>query len=93
MGGQTFSSPNQTILGILGFAYKFGQPEAAVAPPPAAAPQAPSFMVFFDWDRSNLSAQALNTIQQAADTYKTKGSARRSRRPAATDKVGPDVDA
>ena len=33
-------------------------------PPPTAA--APSFMVFFDWDRSNLSEQALNTIRQAA---------------------------
>src|SRR3990167_1538797 len=36
----------------------------------------PSFMVFFDWDRSNLSAQALNTIKQAAAAYKTKGNAR-----------------
>ena len=33
-------------------------------------------MVFFDWDRSNLSAQALATIQQAANVYKTKGNAR-----------------
>jgi OOP family OmpA-OmpF porin len=36
----------------------------------------PSFMVFFDWDRSNLSAQALATIQQAANAFKTKGNAR-----------------
>ena len=36
----------------------------------------PSFMVFFDWDRSNLSQQALNTIKQAAAAYKTKGNAR-----------------
>ena len=33
-------------------------------------------MVFFDWDRSNLSAQAQSTIQQAAQAYKTRGSAR-----------------
>ena len=33
-------------------------------------------MVFFDWDRSNLSAQALNTIKQAANAFKTKGNAR-----------------
>ena len=33
-------------------------------------------MVFFDWDRSNLSEQALNTIKQAAGAYKTKGNAR-----------------
>jgi hypothetical protein len=32
-------------------------------------------MVFFDWDRSNLSAQALNTVQQAASAFKTRGSA------------------
>jgi hypothetical protein len=43
-------------------------------PPPAVAPQ--SFMVFFDWDRSNLSAQAVQTIQQAASAFKTRGSAR-----------------
>ena len=33
-------------------------------------------MVFFDWDRSNLSSQAQNTIQQAANAFKTTGSAR-----------------
>ncbi len=33
-------------------------------------------MVFFDWDRSNLSQQALTTIQQAANAFKTKGNAR-----------------
>jgi hypothetical protein len=33
-------------------------------------------MVFFDWDRSNLSAQAESTISQAANAYKTTGSAR-----------------
>ncbi len=36
----------------------------------------PSFMVFFDWDRSNLSAQALNTIKQVAAAFKLKGNAR-----------------
>ena len=33
-------------------------------------------MVFFDWDRSNLSQQALNTIKQAADAFKQWGNAR-----------------
>ena len=46
-------------------------------------------MVFFDWDRSNLSAQALNTIKQAAGAYKTKGSARITA-TGHTDKSGPD---
>ena len=43
-------------------------------PPPAAAPQ--SFMVFFDWDRSNLSQQAVQTVGQAAAAFKSRGSAR-----------------
>jgi len=66
---------NNSFAVMLGISFKFGGgPEAAPpAPPPVAAP---SFMVFFDWDRSNLSQQALNTIKQAADAYKTKGSAR-----------------
>jgi OOP family OmpA-OmpF porin len=67
---------NNNIAIMLGISYKFGQPEVAAPPPPPPAAAAPSFMVFFDWDRSNLSQQALNTIQQAADAYKTKGSAR-----------------
>jgi hypothetical protein len=49
-------------------------PQAAAPPPPPPPPA--SFMVFFDWDRSNLSAQAMSTIQQAASAYKTRGSAR-----------------
>ena len=47
-------------------------------------------MVFFDWDRSNLSAQALTTIRQAADTYKSRGSARITA-TGHTDKSGPEA--
>jgi OmpA-OmpF porin, OOP family len=67
---------NNNITAMLSITYKFGQPVAAAPPPPPPAAAAPSFMVFFDWDRSNLSQQALNTIRQAADAYKTKGGAR-----------------
>jgi OOP family OmpA-OmpF porin len=67
---------NNNITAMLGVTYKFGQPEQAVAPPPPPPQSAPSYMVFFDWDRSNLSDQALATIQQAANAYKTKGNAR-----------------
>ena len=66
---------NNDITLMVGVSFKFGQPVAAAAtPPPAVA--ASSFMVFFDWDRSNLSSQALVTIQQAADAFKAKGNAR-----------------
>ena len=50
--------------------------QAVTAPPPPPPVQAPSFMVFFDWDRSDLSAQAMTTIQQAAGAYKSNNGAR-----------------
>ena len=53
------------------------RPARSAPPPPPPPPVAPpSFMVFFDWDRSNLSEQALNTIKQAAAAFKSKGNAR-----------------
>ena len=67
---------NNNIMAMLSVSYKFGQPEMAPPPPPPPMVTPPSFMVFFDWDRSNLSAQALATIKQAADAFKSKGSAR-----------------
>src|SRR5829696_6570075 len=68
---------NNNIMAMLSLSYKFGQPETAPPPPPSAPSVAPpSFMVFFDWDRSNLSDQALNTIRQAAAAFKQKGNAR-----------------
>jgi OOP family OmpA-OmpF porin len=75
--GGSLAYQNNNIMALLSLSYKFGQPEAAPPPPPPAAPVSPpSFMVFFDWDRANLSQQALGTISQAAQAYKTKGSAR-----------------
>jgi outer membrane protein OmpA-like peptidoglycan-associated protein len=82
---------NNNISVMLGLTYKFASAEAAPPPPPAAAPaNVTSFLVFFDWDRSDLSAQALNTIKQAAAAYKTKGSARITA-TGHTDKSGPDA--
>jgi OOP family OmpA-OmpF porin len=70
----TYPDNNFSLMASLHF--RFGAP-AEAPPPPQAPPVAPpSFMVFFDWDRSNLSQQALTTIQQAANAFKTKGNAR-----------------
>jgi outer membrane protein OmpA-like peptidoglycan-associated protein len=73
INGNSWTNNNFSIM--LGLQLKFG---AAAPPPPPPPPQpaAPSFMVFFDWDRSNLSQQALATIGQAAQVFKTKGNAR-----------------
>lgn len=66
------------------------QTQAVVAPPPPPPTvQATSYMVFFDWDRSNLSAQAMSTIAQAAQAYKTSGSVRLTA-TGHTDTSGPD---
>ena len=67
---------NNNITTMLGVTYTFAQPAPAPVAPPPAAVQPPSFMVFFDWDRSNLTAQALGTIKQAAQAYQQKGNAR-----------------
>jgi len=81
---------NNNFTAMLGLTYKFGAPEAAAAPAPApAAPSAPSFMVFFDWDRSDLSAQAMTTIRQVAQAYKQRGNARVTA-TGHTDRSGPD---
>ena len=50
------------------------QPTTAAAPPPPPA-AGTAFMVFFDWNASNLSAQALTTVKQAAAAYKASGGA------------------
>ena len=73
VAGSTWSNNDISLLASIQL--KFGStPPPPPPPPPMVTP--PSFMVFFDWDRSNLSAQALATIKQAADAFRAKGSAR-----------------
>ncbi|MBV8185682.1 MAG: OmpA family protein [Alphaproteobacteria bacterium] len=74
VSGVTYNNNNFTLMASL--AFRFGAPSEAPPPPPPATVAPPSFMVFFDWDRSNLSQQALSTIQQAANAFKAKGNAR-----------------
>jgi outer membrane protein OmpA-like peptidoglycan-associated protein len=87
VGGVTYNNNNITLMASI--QYKFGAVAAAPPPPPPPSVAPPSFMVFFDWDRSNLSQQALATIQQAANAYKTKGNARITA-TGHTDTSGPD---
>jgi outer membrane protein OmpA-like peptidoglycan-associated protein len=87
VAGTTWSNNNFSVM--LGLQVKFGAPAEVAPPPPPPPAKAPSFMVFFDWDRSNLSQQALATIRQAADAYKTKGNARITA-TGHTDRSGPE---
>jgi len=87
VNGQTWTNNNFSVM--LGLTLKFGsEPPPPPPPPPAVSP--PSFMVFFDWDRSNLSQQALTTIQQAANAFKAKGNARITA-TGHTDTTGPEA--
>jgi phospholipid transport system substrate-binding protein len=67
------------LIAVIGVGLSLGacasQPQAPTAPPPQAMAQAPS-VVFFDWDRSTLSPEAMATISQAAAAYRATGSAR-----------------
>jgi OOP family OmpA-OmpF porin len=59
---------NHTVL--VGFRYNFGQAAPApIAPPAAAVPASPvsrSYLVFFDWDKSNLTDRARQIVSEAA---------------------------
>ena len=49
-------------------------PPPAPAPPPPAQPQ--TFIVYFDFDKSNLTTAGAAVVQQAADYFKAHGVAR-----------------
>jgi len=61
------STDNQVnIAGLVGIRYTFGQtPPPAPAPVPAPAP-ARTYLVFFDWDKADLSPRARQIIADAA---------------------------
>jgi outer membrane protein OmpA-like peptidoglycan-associated protein/outer membrane protein W len=59
---------------LVGVRYNFGQaPAPRPAPPPAAvAPAARTFLVFFDWDRADLTARARQIVAEAAQAARTQ---------------------
>ncbi|MCX8134920.1 MAG: OmpA family protein [Roseococcus sp.] len=66
---------NHSIL--VGLRYAFNTPTPAPAPAPAAAPApARTFLVFFDWDRADLTDRARQIIAEAANNARTVGSTR-----------------
>jgi hypothetical protein len=67
---------------LLAFAATFllgacaSEPPPPPPPPPPPMAQAPTFMVFFDWDSSRLSPASLNVITQAVTAFRSTGNAR-----------------
>ncbi|WP_431304651.1 OmpA family protein [Sediminicoccus sp. BL-A-41-H5] len=71
------SAPNQNQAVLAGFRYAFNTPRPApvAAPAPAPAP-ARTFLVFFDWDRADLTDRARQIIAEAATNARTVRSTR-----------------
>jgi hypothetical protein len=65
------------------------EPPPPPPPPPPPAVQAPTFMVFFDWDSTRLSPASLNVITQAVTAFRSTGNARVTA-TGHTDTTGPE---
>ena len=67
------------LIAVIGVGVSLGacdsQSQRLTTPSPSATAQTPS-LVFFDWDKSTLSPEAMATISQAAAAYRATGSAR-----------------
>lgn len=86
---------------MIGFTYRFGaEPKKEVAeparvaptpaPPPPAPPPAPTnYMVFFDWDKADLTPEAQAVLRKAADSIR-QGQAARVSLVGHADRSGPD---
>ena len=76
---------------LLSLVYNFGEPAAPPPPPPPPPPTPPPppppppppvaetpgpFIVFFDWDKSDITAEAASILDNAANAYATTGQAR-----------------
>jgi outer membrane protein OmpA-like peptidoglycan-associated protein len=72
----SFDYVSQSVLG--GIRIPFGAEEPVVATPeaPPAADVAKTYIVFFDFNKSNLTAEAQGVVAEAADAYKATGSVR-----------------
>ena len=83
--GSSLKGDYVPMSGLLHLTYHFTSPPPMMAPPapmPAAAPAPPppqpprTFLVFFDFDKSNLTADARKVVEAAAGSFKSTGSAR-----------------
>jgi outer membrane protein OmpA-like peptidoglycan-associated protein len=63
---------------VASLVYRFAPPPPVMVPPAAPVsgppPSRKVFLVFFDWDRYNITAEGMRIIDQAADAYRAGGS-------------------
>jgi outer membrane protein OmpA-like peptidoglycan-associated protein len=75
--GTRFTSSYHAQNIVASVTMKFGAPPAPPPPLPPAAPPPPVqkvFLVFFDWDKYNITAEGERIIELAAQQYKAGGS-------------------
>ena len=75
--GTKFTSSYHAQNIVASVTMKFGAPPAPPPPLPPAPPPPPAqkvFLVFFDWDKYNITAEGERIIQVAAQQYKAGGS-------------------
>jgi OOP family OmpA-OmpF porin len=78
-GGGQYSTGYQTHNIVASVTMKFGAPPPAPPPlPPAPPPPPPQkvYLVFFDWDKYNITPEGQQIIQLAAQQYRAGGSVR-----------------
>jgi outer membrane protein OmpA-like peptidoglycan-associated protein len=75
--GTSFNSSYHAQNILASITMKFGVPPAPPPPLPPAAPPPPAqkvFLVFFDWDKYNITGEGERIIELAAQQYKAGGS-------------------
>jgi opacity protein-like surface antigen len=78
-GGSTYKTGYSTQNLLASITMKFGAPPPAPPPPLPPAPPPPAqkvFLVFFDWDKYNITPEGEQILQLAAQQYKAGGSVR-----------------
>jgi outer membrane protein OmpA-like peptidoglycan-associated protein/outer membrane protein W len=71
LGGKITSTNDFNHSILVGFRYAFGVAPVPAAPMPVADQGAKTFLVFFDWDKANLTARSEGIVRDAA-TYSTR---------------------